>query len=337
MTDLRNALLDALLENKLNSAKARTKFLQSRSRFAQPSREARQVARTCERLGIDMLTFEDRRFPVRLAAIPDPPLLLFVQGSIEAMNKDCVAFVGGREASGGGQRIATNLAEALANTGLVIVSGLAIGIDTAAHRGALNANAPTVAVLGSGHEHLYPQRNAPLARRIIDLGGAIVSEYPPHFCPTRFRFPERNRIVSGLALGVVVMEARAKSGSLITANYALEQGREVMAVPGPVTSHLSRGGHALIRDGAALIEGAEDVLSQLGIEHTAKSEQENTPQLEATEKRVLDALDFTANSLDTLVGRTGLSAQELLQILLRLELGGFVENGARGYIRAATR
>ncbi len=283
-----------------------------------------------------MLTTDDARFPARLAEIPDPPLLLFVQGSIQSLSADSLAIVGGREASGAGQRFATMVAQQLSDAGLAIVSGLALGIDTAAHIGALKGASPTIAVLGSGHERLYPARNISLAHTIVQQGGAIVSEYPPHFGPTRYRFPERNRIVSGLALGTLVIEARAKSGSLITASYALEQGREVMAVPGPVSSHLSRGGHALIRDGAALIENAEDVLSALGFSRDVRQEETSAEKLDPTEQRVLDALDFTGTAFDVVVKRTGLSTEVLLQSLLNLELAGFVENGARGYIRAST-
>ena len=335
MNDLRIAILNALIDNRLNGEKARRRFLQAPPRSVKATRETLQVLRACERAGLHILTFEDSRFPPRLAAIPDPPLLLFVKGSLQALAADSLAIVGGREASGPGQRFAATLAEQVSNAGLAIVSGLALGIDTAAHVGALKGYSPTIAVLGSGHEHVYPQRNASLAK-VIAEEGAVVSEYPPHFEPARHRFPERNRIVSGLALGVLVIEAREKSGSLITASYALEQGREVMAVPGPVASHLSRGGHALIREGAALVESAEDVLSGLGFESKAPNTEERLNALAAKERRVLDALDFTATSLDVLAQRTGFTVPELLQTLLKLELAGFVENGARGYIRAAT-
>ena len=336
MTNLRTAILNALLANRLNNAKDRKRFLDERPRKFRATSETSQVLSASERLGLRLLTFDDPQFPARLAAIPDPPLLLFVQGSVESLSLDSLAIVGGREASGAGQRFATGMAEQLANAGLTIVSGLAVGIDTAAHIGALKGRSPTIAVLGSGHERLYPSRNASLANRICEQGGAVISEYPPQFGPTRYRFPERNRIVSGLAHGVLVIEAREKSGSLITASYALEQGREVMAVPGPVTSHLSRGGHALIRDGAGLVEDAKDVLAHLGFEQQDAQQEAPQATLEPQERRVLDALDFTWVSLDVLVARTGLSAQVLLQTLLKLELAGFVENGARGYIRAAT-
>ncbi len=336
MTNSHIAILNALLSNRLHNAKDRRRHLNERPRTVRASKETEQVIRACERLGLHMLTIDDARFPARLAEIPDPPLLLFVQGSIQSLSADSLAIVGGREASGAGQRFATMVAQQLSDAGLAIVSGLALGIDTAAHIGALKGASPTIAVLGSGHERLYPARNISLAHTIVQQGGAIVSEYPPHFGPTRYRFPERNRIVSGLALGTLVIEARAKSGSLITASYALEQGREVMAVPGPVSSHLSRGGHALIRDGAALIENAEDVLSALGFSRDVRQEETSAEKLDPTEQRVLDALDFTGTAFDVVVKRTGLSTEALLQSLLNLELAGFVENGARGYIRAST-
>ena len=336
MNSFQIRVLSALLANRLNNAKDRKRFLDAPPDTPRASNDILQVTHTCERLGIHMITINDTGFPTRLAEIPDPPLLLFVRGSTQALHMDSLAIVGGREASGAGQRFATMMAQQLSDAGLAVISGLALGIDTAAHIGALKGPSPTITVLGSGHERLYPARNAALAETIVKQGGAIISEYPPHFSPTRYRFPERNRIVSGLALGTLVIEARAKSGSLITASYALEQGREVMAVPGPVSSHLSRGGHALIRDGAALIENTEDVLSALGFTLETTQEETSSEKLDRTQQRVLDALDFTHTAFDVLLTRTGLSTETLLQTLLNLELAGFVENGARGYIRAST-
>ncbi len=337
MNPYRNQVLNALLRQELGSARARRSFMRSPHTSTRPSPQASAVLAECAAAGIKLLTMGDTQFPKQLAAIPDPPLLLFVKGNMDALNGDSLAVVGGREASGAGRRFAARIAECLSSAGLIVVSGLALGIDTAAHQGALGGGSPTIAVLGSGHGRLYPSRNAGLAEDICARGGAVISEYPPHWSPKPYRFPERNRIVSGLALGVLVIEARARSGSLITANYALEQGREVLAVPGPVESHLSRGAHALIREGAALVESAEDVFAALGLTVTQEAPAGAQIQLAATEQQVLNAIDHCETSLDTIVGRTGLEAQQILQTVLALELAGFVESEARGYIRAATR
>lgn len=312
-------------------------FMDFRPKSARPCTETQQLLKDCESASLRIVTNRDEQFPTLLSAIPDPPLLMFVAGNLEALSNDSLAIVGGRQASGAGRRFAASIATELSNAGLTIVSGLALGIDTAAHEGALKGASPTIAVLGSGHRRLYPERNKGLARRICDQGGAVISEYPPLLRPTRYTFPERNRIVSGLALGVLVIEARERSGSLITASYALEQGREVMAVPGPVESRLSHGGHALIREGAGLVESAEDVLAQLGLESVQSASEVAAIELEPMEQQVLDALDYSETSLDTLVARTGLKVEGILQALLALELSGFVETSARGYIRAATR
>ena len=337
MQTFQNALFNALGKKELRNAKERREFMRSGVKSSRPSRETQQLIKDCASAGLSIVTIRDEQFPAKLAAIPDPPLLLFVAGNLEALSNDSLAIVGGRQASGAGRRFAASIATELSDAGLTIVSGLALGIDTAAHQGALAGASPTIAVLGGGHRRLYPEPNKGLARRICDQGGAVISEYPPPLRPTRYTFPERNRIVSGLALGVLVIEARERSGSLITASYALEQGRDVMAVPGPVESHLSHGAHALIRDGAGLVESSEDVLSLLGFAPAQSVSEVAALELEPMEQQVLDALDYSETSLDTLVGRTGLKVEEILQALLSLELSGFVEAQARGYIRAATR
>ena len=337
MQSFQYALLNALCDKKLQNAKQREAFMRFGDKPTRPSPETQQLLKDCTSTGLSIVTTNDENFPNLLAAIPDPPLLLFVAGNLEVLSNDSLAIVGGRGASGAGQRFAMKIATELSNAGLTIVSGLALGIDTAAHEGALMGSSPTIAVLGGGHRRIYPERNKGLARRICDQGGAVISEYPPHWRPTRYSFPERNRIVSGLALGALVIEARERSGSLITASYALEQGREVMAVPGPVDSRLSRGAHTLIREGAALVERSEDVLTALGIDPAQPSTELPAIKLDPREQQVLDALDYNETSIDTIVGRTGLKVEEILQTLLALELSGFVEAHSRGYIRAATR
>ena len=337
MPDFPIALLNALHRFELTNAKARRAFQRSIPMREPATGETEQTLKDCAALKLSILTSRDPRFPSRLAAIPDPPLLLFVAGNIDALSNDSLAVVGGRAASGAGRRFASRIAAELSEAGLTIVSGLALGVDTAAHPGALKGRSPTIAVLGGGHQQIYPYQNTGLAQAICQQGGAVISEYPPAWRPTKHRFPERNRIVSGLSLGVLVIEARERSGSLITASYALEQGREVMAVPGPVESHLSKGAHSLIRDGAGLVESSDDVLSLLGFEGQPAQSGSAQADLDPKEQQVLEAIDYSETSLDTLVERTGLEVQALLEVLLSLEIAGFVEAHARGYIRAATR
>jgi DNA processing protein len=210
------------------------------------------------------VVFGDRAYPARLAAIPDPPPLLWILGDADVLARPAVAIVGSRHATPSSLEIATTLARDLAGLGLVVASGFARGVDAAAHRGALEGGGLTIAVLGNGLGQVYPPEHAPLVP-VIAASGAIVSELAPDAPPIPEHFPRRNRIISGLALGVVVVEASFKSGSLITARLALEQGREVMAVPGGALGGRHKGSHSLIRDGAALVESAEDVLEVLGL------------------------------------------------------------------------
>ena len=224
--------------------------------------------------GAGVLSIFDAHYPEVLRHIPDPPLIIFVRGAVSALTDGApkVAVVGARRASRSGRDFAESLGQTLAQAGVNVVSGLAIGVDGAAHRGACLAvhgdghrACPTIAVLGSGLKQIYPATHTRLAEEILRCGGTLLSEYPDRMTPRAHHFPERNRIISGLANAVVVIEAGARSGSLITARLALEQGREVLAVPGPVTSPLSRGCHRLIRQGAELVESADDVLAALGM------------------------------------------------------------------------
>ncbi len=214
--------------------------------------------------GIATLALGDAAYPPLLAAIADPPNPLYLRGDAAALRHPHVAIVGSRQATRAGRDTAVRFASALARAGFGVVSGLAYGIDAAAHDGALAADGLTIAALGTGVDICYPARHRALAERIA-ARGALVSELPPGTPPQRLHFPRRNRIISGLCLGVLVVEASLRSGSLITARLALEQGREVFAVPGPVSSPLSRGCHALIRDGAVLVESADDVLAELSM------------------------------------------------------------------------
>lgn len=209
---------------------------------------------------------QSARYPALLARIADPPVRLWLRGDPHALRGPCVALVGSRAASPYGLAVAERLAADLARAGVTVVSGLARGVDSAAHRGALaatGATGRTIAILGSGVDVIYPAEHEALADRIVNQGGAILSELPPGSPPRRGHFPRRNRLISGLSLAVVVIEASARSGSLQTARFALEQGREVLAVPGSIVGERFRGSHALLRDGAKLVESASDILEEL--------------------------------------------------------------------------
>jgi len=251
-------------------------------------------------------------FPPLLRAIHDPPPGLFLRGGAdpELLSRPAVAVVGARASSGYGASVARGLGRELAAAGLVVVSGLARGIDSEAHRGALEAGGTTLAVLGCGIDRDYPAAHAELARRIADAG-LIVSEYAPGVEPAPWRFPARNRIVAGLCAATVVVEARERSGALITADLALEEGREVFAVPGEITSALSAGTNALLKLGAVPLTSAADVLHSFGIELEPEDAAEGSP--------LLDLLPATA---DELVRQTGLPAAEVAAALVELELGG---------------
>lgn len=217
---------------------------------------------------METVRFGTPEFPPLLAEIPNPPPLLWTRGDRTLFDGPCVAIVGARAATRDGLETAYQLAADLARAGIVVVSGLARGIDSAAHTGALDAKGKTIAVLGTGIDRIYPPENKALHERIA-AQGLVVTEFPPGAHAELFHFPQRNRIISGLSKAVVVVEAREKSGSLITARLAGDQGRDVMVVPGPIRTGQNRGGHALLRDGAKLVESAVDILQELGLQHTA--------------------------------------------------------------------
>ncbi len=288
--------------------------------------------RELDRLGVEAVGLLEDAYPPLLAATPDPPLALFIQGHLSALSRPMsLAVVGSRRASVAGRQLARTLAMDLGRSGFAIISGLAAGIDGCAHRGALDAAAVTVAVMGCGHSHIYPLSHRGLASEIISGSGALVSEYPPSTIPFKANFPERNRIISGLSAAVVVVEATARSGSLITARMALEQGREVLAVPGPVHSGGHGGCHRLIKQGAALIESAVDVLEAFGLEAPPEAELElpSDPVL----ARVLAAMPVDVATLHDIVESLAMPVEEVLGALAELELEGFVETNRDGYIR----
>jgi DNA processing protein len=272
-------------------------------------------------LGIRWVARSDPGYPGRLRSIHDPPVGLFVRGggSLDLLAAPAVAIVGARACSQYGAEVATMLAGQLARAGVLVVSGLARGIDGAAHRGALGAGR-TAAVLGCGIDRDYPRAHASLAAEIA-ANGLIVSEYAPGVEPAPWRFPARNRIVAGLADATVVVEARARSGALITADLALEEGREVLAVPGEITSHLSAGSNGLLRLGATPVTAASDVLEVLGLEQPPVIET-RLPQLRASTDAVRALVADAPASFDDIVRRTGLDAAEVAAALVELELLG---------------
>jgi DNA processing protein len=304
---------------------------QALERLGGDQRESDRLADLCVRHRIDLLSIDDDGYPDLLRRIADPPLLLYVRGSVSAAAHPAVALVGARRCTRLGADVAGQLAGELARRGAAIVSGLARGIDTAAHRAALE-HGRTVAVLGSGLASPYPVGSRGLVNDIPARGGLVVSEYPPLAAARKHHFPERNRLISGMSLGVVVVEAGEHSGSLITARMALEQGREVLAVPGPVTSPVSRGCHRLLRQGAALVESAEDVVEALGLDLAPGRDTQPDPEhLELA--RVLTAIAGATTSLDEIIAATGLSGSAAAASLMELELAGFVHQVPGGYIR----
>jgi DNA processing protein len=279
--------------------------------------------------GYTVLTIEDEDYPPYLREIFDPPYVLYGVGDLDVLRKPAVSIVGARKPSPYGRAVAEKLASELASCGLVIVSGLARGIDSAAHWGALKGGR-TVAVLGSGLDNIYPRENQGLSKKIIE-SGAVITEYPLKSKPLGFHFPLRNRIISGLSMAVVVAEAAERSGSLISAKLALEQNREVMAVPGNITSKLSQGSNWLIKNGAKLVEGWEDVVEEippqiresLVIENV--KDKEESFELSLKEKDIIKYLRQDAlTHVDDIVRKTGLSVSEILSVLLELELKGIV-------------
>jgi DNA processing protein len=264
----------------------------------------------------------DARFPPRLKAIFDPPPALYLRGDgeIELLGRRSVAVVGARSCSPYGAQVARMLGRELASAGLVVVSGLARGIDGEAHRGVLEAGGVTVGVLGCGIDRDYPASNAALSRR-MEQEGLVVSEYEPGVEPAPWRFPARNRIIAGLSEAVVVVEARERSGALITADFALEEGREVFAVPGEITSALSAGTNALLRLGATPLTGARDVLESLGI---AAAEPDADPDVSAAAQRVLALVRDGSSAPDELTSRSSLEAGAVSVALTELELAGLV-------------
>ena len=304
-------------------------LIESIVNFAEWTEIEREIQRA-HAAGITMIPFSDGDYPVRLRTIADPPPLLYVNGEIRDGDEKAIAIVGSRSASNYGRKVARDLARGLAALGFIVVSGMARGIDGTAHESAIQAGGRTIAVLGSGVDRVYPPEHAMLYRQISE-SGAVISELPMGARPSAFNFPARNRLISGLSLGVVVVEATEKSGSLITAGLAVEQGREVFAVPGEAGASRSRGAHRLIRQGAKLVETVNDIIEEIAPQLGKRGGEIVQPRRRtlpenagAATRKVFALLEGNSLQVDEVIEQSGLPAPEVLQILLDLELQGFV-------------
>ena len=289
-------------------------------------------------VGAAAVAFDDTSYPPLLKKLPDPPPVLYVRGRQELLSRPAVAIVGSRAATAYGRRTACALARNLADSSFTVISGLALGIDAESHAGALSAKGSTVAVLGCGLDVVYPKQNARLFKEIAE-NGLLVSEYPLGIPPEGFRFPARNRIIAGLSLGVVVVEAARRSGSLITAQIALDCGREVFAVPGQVDSCKSEGTHWLLKQGAKLVQNVRDIFDEIGMEGAADGKGDRLPieksscSLEPEAKTLLDRIDTYPTAREALLEAAGLAPGRFSELLLILELEGLVEILAGDQVR----
>jgi DNA processing protein len=287
---------------------------------------------------IMIVTLNDTKYPSGLKHIPDAPPVLYVKGELEDSDKYAISIVGSRRATSYGIQVAEKMSYTLASYGLTVVSGMARGIDTASHRGALKARGRTVAVLGSGVDVPYPPSNKTLMK-MIESSGAVISEFPLGTPPNKENFPKRNRIISGLSLGVVVIEATLDSGSFITVGYALDQGKEVFAVPGNITSENSRGTNDLIKKGARLVESAEEIIDELkpqikGVLKKEKIDNINNKMssgLNEEEKALCNYLTAEPTHIDSIIRATRMAAGKVLSVLLNLELKGVVRQSKGKY------
>lgn len=281
--------------------------------------------------GNQLITLADASYPKALFDIADPPVVLYAKGRVALLQRTAIAVVGSRNATAGGLGNAEAFSEALSQAGLTIISGLALGIDAAAHKGALRGPGSTIAVIGTGADRMYPARNESLARQIADTG-LIISDYPLGTPALPPNFPRRNRLVSGLARGVLVVEAALKSGSLITARLAGEQGRDVFAIPGSIHSPLAKGCHQLIKQGAKLVDAAADILDEIRWTTSAKAagpamaadDTDTDTEADPAKHHVLQHLGFDPCDMDTLAERAGLTPDALYAILISLEFEGRV-------------
>jgi DNA processing protein len=286
----------------------------------------------------EIITFDDPLYPSLLKQIYDPPLVIFIQGNKKLLNQSQLAIVGSRSASASGRESAFKLAQQLAEVGLIVTSGLALGIDAAAHKGALTFDASTIAVVATGLDKVYPSRHMALAQQIISHRGAIISEFLPGTLPKAGHFPKRNRIISGLSMGVLVVEAALKSGSLITARCALEQNRDVFAIPSVINNPQAKGCHWLIKQGAKLVEEVADIIEELTFvnkpQDIVKKELDQKSQnYSLCVDELLASVGFEITPIDKVVSRSKLPIEEVLTRLTMLELSGLVAAVPGGYLR----
>lgn len=308
----------------LNVKKAE-KFIKIRDKI-----DLDKTLKEVENRGINYLTFDDLNYPKMLKEISNPPIVLYYKGYLESCNLDkTIAVVGSRKSSYHAKEAVEKILGELEGTDLCIVSGLASGIDTSAHKSALKHNLKTIGVIASGFDYTYPAANKDLYKEIEDGGGAIITEYYPTFEPLKFRFPQRNRIVSGISYGTVVAEASIKSGALITANLTLEQGRELMCIPGLISNPNTEGIYKLLKNGATLVTCANDILEALNWEiKPARQLKMDLSGLSEDEKKVADALEVEEKSFDEIINLTKINTDDLLMILTTLELKGIIKQSA---------
>ncbi|MBZ9578445.1 DNA-processing protein DprA [Patescibacteria group bacterium] len=285
---------------------------------------------------IKKISIEDNNYPKLLKKIKNPPKILYYLGEMKA-EEPCFAIVGTRRFSPYGKRIALEIAGDLAEAGLTIVSGLAPGIDTFVHQATIEEEKRTIAILGTGldEKSIYPQSNLKLAKKILELGGCLISEYPPGTRGTQFTFPQRNRIISGISLGVLVVEAKERSGALITANWAKTQNRKVFAIPGSIHSSNSKGCHLLIKKGAKLVENANNIIKELNLPHLKRKFKQEFEGENIEENLILEALKEDALYIDKIIEKTKLEASTVASTLAIMEIKGTVRNlGGNNYALA---
>ncbi|MEN6521253.1 MAG: DNA-processing protein DprA [Armatimonadota bacterium] len=292
---------------------------------------------TLQKKNIRLISFQDKDYPANLQQIIDPPIVLFIRGELKEPDKFAIAIVGSRKASVYGRSMAERIAKDLSNRGLTVISGGARGIDAAAHKGTLAAGGRTVAVLGCGIDICYPAEHKELFDRVAE-NGAVVSEFSPGTPPEGWRFPARNRIISGLSIGLLVIQAPPSSGALITARYAQEQGRDIFVLPGNVDDVRNQGCHALIRDGATLVESADQILEDLGIQTEENLKPQLTFAFESLtdeERKLVETLSLQAKHVDQIIQETRLPASQVIGMLTMLEMKGIVKRvPGNAYVRA---
>ena len=279
-----------------------------------------------------IITLGSPEYPVLLAEIPDPPLILYAKGQLDCLNQPILGIVGTRNPSVSGAETAWRLAYELAQAGLTIVSGLALGIDTQAHQGCLVAQGKTVAVMGTGMNVVYPRQNRKLAEQIAE-SGLILTEFPLDSPPIAQHFPQRNRIISGLSKAILVVEAAVRSGSLITARYAMEQNRDVLAIPGSIYHAQAKGCHRLLQQGACLVTNTQDVLAEMNLSETHRIKNISIFPKICENTRLLEHIGFELTTIDQMIERSGFSIDEVLCKLVELDLQGWIQGVPGGYMR----